>query len=93
MMLGAKGQMEDNGRRRPDRMATGAPAAARRRPRLAVPREHPDFSLIRAVQTRATGANIHALSQQLQIYLSAMECGATSCAQAMESQLRAFLAA
>jgi len=92
MMLAAKSGTEKNSIRRPDRMPTGAPAGARRRPRLAPPCDHPDFSLIRAVQTRATGANIHALSQQLQIYVSAIECGAISCAQAMESQLRAFLA-
>lgn len=36
----------------------------------------PDLTLVREVQMRATGANIHAVSQQLQIYMSAVECGA-----------------
>jgi hypothetical protein len=58
----------------------------------AATQESPDFSLIRDVQMRATGANIHALSQKLQIYVSAIECGAMLHAQAVESQLRAFLA-
>ncbi len=38
--------------------------------------ESPDFSLIHDVQMRATGANIHAVAQPLQIYMSAIECGA-----------------
>ena len=53
--------------------------------------ESPDFSLIRDVQTRATGANIHFVAQQLQIYVSAIESGAMLDAQAAESRLRAFL--
>jgi hypothetical protein len=53
----------------------------------------PDFALVREVQIRATGANIHALSQQLQIYVSAVECGAMLQAQAAEATLRGWLAA
>jgi hypothetical protein len=41
---------------------------------------------------RATGANIQALSQQLQIYVSAYECGAVLNAQAAEASLRSWLA-
>jgi hypothetical protein len=41
---------------------------------------------------RATGANIHALSQQLQIYVSAVECGAVLSAKAAEASLRSWLA-
>jgi hypothetical protein len=58
----------------------------------AATQESPDFLLIRDVQMRATGANIHAVAQQLQIYVSAIECGAKLHALAVESQLRAFLA-
>jgi len=50
-----------------------------------------DFSLVHDVQRRATGANIHAIAQHLQIYVSAAECGAMSRAQAAEAHLRAFL--
>ena len=57
----------------------------------AVPR--PDFALVREVQMRATGANIHALSQQLQIYVSAVECGAMLRAQTAEASLWGWLAA
>jgi hypothetical protein len=53
----------------------------------------PDFALVREVQMRATGANIHSLSQQLQIYVSALECGAMLQAQAAEATLRGWLAA
>lgn len=53
----------------------------------------PDFALVREVQMRATGANIHALAQQLQIYVSAVECGAVLHAKAAEAQLRSWLAA
>jgi hypothetical protein len=52
-----------------------------------------DLTLVREVQMRATGANIHALSQQLQIYVSAFECGAVLNAQAAEASLRSWLAA
>lgn len=52
----------------------------------------PDFTLVREVQMRATGANIHGLSQQLQIYVSAVECGALVAAQAAEASLRSWLA-
>jgi hypothetical protein len=62
-----------------------------RRPR-SVP-QSPDFSLIHDVQMRATGANIHAVAQQLQIYVSAVECGSMLHAKTVELQLRAFLAA
>jgi hypothetical protein len=58
---------------------------------VATTQASPDFSLIRDVQMRATGANIHALAQQLQIYVSAIECGAMLHAQAVELKLRAFL--
>jgi hypothetical protein len=53
----------------------------------------PDLTLVREVQMRATGANIHALSQQLQIYVSAFECGAVLNAQAAEASLRSWLSA
>jgi len=52
-----------------------------------------DFSLIHDVQRRATGANIHSIAQRLQIYVSAMECGAMARAQSAEAELRAFLVA
>jgi hypothetical protein len=63
----------------------------RTRRTAAATQESPDFSLIRDVQMRATGANIHAVAQQLQIYVSAIECGAMLHAQAAELKLRAFL--
>lgn len=80
-------------RRRPrhQRDARRAPAVGRSL-RPAVIRQHPDFSLIHDVQIRATGANIHAVAQQLQIYVSATECGALRSAQAAEAHLRTFLA-
>lgn len=53
----------------------------------------PDFQLVREVQLRATGANIHSLAQHLQIYVSAAECGAVLRAQAEEATLRGWLAA
>ncbi len=52
----------------------------------------PDFALVREVQLRATGANIHALAQQLQIYVNAVECGAVLHAKAAEAKLRGWLA-
>lgn len=53
----------------------------------------PDFELVREVQLRATGANIHSLAQHLQIYVNAAECGALLRAQAEEAKLRDWLAA
>jgi hypothetical protein len=53
----------------------------------------PDFELVREVQLRATGANIHSLAQHLQIYVSSLECGAVLRAQAEEAILRGWLAA
>jgi hypothetical protein len=70
----------------------GVSAAGRSR-RLRPNRENPDFSLIRDVQMRANGANIHAVAQKLQIYVSAIECGSMLQAETVELQLRAFLAA
>ena len=69
----------------------GVSAAGRRR-RLRPDQESPDFSLIRDVQMRANGANIHAVAQKLQIYVSAIECGSMLHAKTVELQLRAFLA-
>ena len=74
------------------RTSTPKRASEGRRRRPAANQESPDFSLIRDVQMRATGANTHAVAQQLQIYVSAIECGAKLHALAVESQLRAFLA-
>ena len=74
------------------RTSTPKRASEGRRRRPTANQESPDFSLIHDVQMRATGANIHAVAQQLQIYVSAIECGAMLHAQAAESRLRAFLA-
>ena len=79
-------------RRQPNHWDYRNPSALGRSRRAAATQESPDFSLIHDVQIRATGANIHAVAQQLQIYVSAIECGAMLEAQAAESQLRAFLA-
>src|SRR6185369_12101075 len=68
-----------------------APAVGRSRRPAATPQASLDFSLIREVQMRATGANIHAVAQQLQIYVSAIECGAMLHAHTAELNLRAFL--
>ncbi len=82
----------------------GATGRTNRAPHTSVRRRHvtqtrtggfasPDFALVREVQVRATGANIHALSQELQIYVSAVECGAMLQAQAAEARLRGWLVA
>ncbi len=69
-----------------------APYASGRRTRVTQTRirglASPEFALVREVQVRATGASIHALSQQLQIYVSAVECGAMLQARAAEAALR-----
>jgi hypothetical protein len=80
------------GRRQLNEWDSHRVSAVGRSRRLAAAQENLDFSLIRDVQMRATGANIHAVAQQLQIYVSAIECGAKLHALAVESQLRAFLA-
>jgi hypothetical protein len=79
-------------RRRPNDWDAHRAGTVGRSRQAAATQESPDFSLIHDVQMRATGANIHAVAQQLQIYVSAIECGAMLHAQAVESQLRAFLA-
>ncbi len=66
-----------------------ASGACKRRPARA--RTHLDFFLIHDVERCTTGASIHAIAQQLQIYVSAMECGEWSRARSIEAQLRAFL--
>jgi hypothetical protein len=82
----------NEGRRQRNAWSSHRAPAAGRSQRQAAIQESPDFSLIREVQMRATGANIHALAQQMQIYVSAIECGAMLHARAAESHLRAFLA-
>ncbi len=90
MKIGSEHQVDKSGsrrlNRRQPRMAAamgcgaGAPAPI-----------YVDLSLIHDVQLRATGANIHTIAQELQIYVSASECGATWRAQQAEAQLRAFV--
>jgi len=80
------------GRRQLNEWDSHRASAVGRSRQPAATQESPDFSLIRDVQMRATGANIHAVAQQLQIYVNAIECGAMMHALAVELQLRAFLA-
>ena len=81
------------GGRRLNRVHSSLIAASDCNRRSATTTAHLDFSLIHDVQRRATGANIHAIAQRLQIYVSAMECGSMASAQSAEAELRAFLVA
>ncbi len=80
------------GRRNATRHTSGRRVPASRSRSISI-NASPDFALVREVQMRATGANIHALTQQLQIYVSAVECGAILHAQVAEAKLRGWLAA
>ena len=53
---------------------------------------HRASAVSRSHRPAATQESPDAVAQQLQIYVSAIECGAMSHALAVESQLRAFLA-
>ncbi len=79
-----------NGRRNATRRTSGHRVPASRN---IITAASPDFALVREVQMRATGANIHALAQLMQTYANAVECGAVLHAQAAEAKLRVWLAA